>query len=85
VQHLSFRYTERRGPWKRLEDVEFATLEWIAWFNTIRLLEPLGYVPPNEYERAYDDRQAALREIAALASRALRKTRGGSGSSGVRL
>jgi putative transposase len=29
----------RRGPWKRVEDVEFATLEWVAWYNTSRLLE----------------------------------------------
>src|SRR5439155_355703 len=33
----------RRGPWKGLEDVEFATLEWVAWYNGSRLLEPLGY------------------------------------------
>jgi putative transposase len=36
----------RRGPWKGLEDVEFATLEWVAWYKGRRLLEPLGYVPP---------------------------------------
>jgi len=35
----------RRGPWKGVEEVEFATLEWVAWYNTRRLLEPLGYVP----------------------------------------
>ena len=34
-----------------MEDVEFATLEWVAWYNTRRLLEPLGYVPPDEFER----------------------------------
>jgi putative transposase len=49
----------RRGPWKGLEDVEFATLEWVAWYNGHRLLEPLGYVPPAEFEQAYHDRQAA--------------------------
>jgi putative transposase len=49
----------RRGPWKGLEDVEFATLEWVAWYNHRRLLEPLGYVPPAEFEQAYHDRQAA--------------------------
>ncbi len=32
----------RRGPWRSLEDVKFATLEWVAWFNTQRVLEPLG-------------------------------------------
>jgi len=43
----------RRGPWRGLEDVEFATLEWVAWYNTLRLLEPIGYVPPVEYEAHY--------------------------------
>ncbi len=42
------------GPWRGLEDVEFATLEWVAWFNTCRLLEPLGYLPPAEYEAQFD-------------------------------
>jgi transposase InsO family protein len=41
------------GPWRGLEDVEYATLEWGAWHNTQRLLEPLGYVPPAEYEAQY--------------------------------
>lgn len=35
----------RLGPWKGLEDVEFATPEWAAWYNSQRLMEPLGYVP----------------------------------------
>jgi putative transposase len=43
----------RRGPWRSLEAVEFATLEWVDWFNTRRLLEPIGYVPPAEYEARY--------------------------------
>ena len=43
----------RRGPWRNLEAVEFATLAWVDWFNTRRLLEPLGYVPPAEYEAEY--------------------------------
>jgi len=47
----------RRGPWRTLEDVEFATLEWVDWFNTRRLLEPIGYVPPAEYEAAYHQQQ----------------------------
>ena len=49
----------RRGPWKGLEDVEFATLEWVAWYNRSRLLAPIGYVPPAEFEQAYHDCQAA--------------------------
>ena len=43
----------RRGPWKGIEDVEFATLTWVAWYNSTRLLEPLGYVPPSEFEEAF--------------------------------
>jgi|SRR5688572_3621161 len=47
----------RRGPWKSLEAVELATLEWVDWFNKRRLLEPLGYVPPAEFEATYYDQQ----------------------------
>ena len=43
----------RRGPWRGFDDVEFATLEWVWWFNQHRLLEPLGYVPPAEYEALF--------------------------------
>lgn len=43
----------RAGPWKGMEDVEFATLTWVAWYNTQRLMEPLGYLPPAEYEAQY--------------------------------
>jgi putative transposase len=53
----------RRGPWKGLDDVEYATLEWVDWFNHRRLLEPIGHVPPAEFEAAYhrgkDPRHAA--------------------------
>jgi len=49
----------RKGPWRTLEAVEFATLTWVDWFNHRRLLEPIGYVPPAEYEaRSYE--QAAV-------------------------
>jgi transposase InsO family protein len=41
------------GPWKGLDEVEYATLEWVDWFNHTRLLEPIGYVPPAEFEQAY--------------------------------
>jgi transposase InsO family protein len=40
----------RRGPWKTREAVELATLEWVSWFNHLRLLEPIGYIPPAEAE-----------------------------------
>ena len=43
----------RRGPWRSFEAVEFATLEWVDWFNNRRLLEPIGHVPPAEAEAAY--------------------------------
>jgi transposase InsO family protein len=56
----------RRGPWKGLEDVEFATLEWVAWYNGSRLFEPLGYVSPAEFEKAYHDRQTAPAELMVL-------------------
>ena len=43
----------RRGPWRSIDDVEYATLEWVDWFNDRRLLEPIGNVPPAELEQAY--------------------------------
>jgi len=43
----------RRGPWKSIEAVELATLEWVSWFNHHRLMEPLGYIPPAEAEANY--------------------------------
>jgi transposase InsO family protein len=43
----------RRAPWKTKEAVELATLEWVCWFNHVRLLEPIGYIPPAEAEANY--------------------------------
>jgi len=43
----------RRGPWRDIEAVEFATLEWVHWFNQRRLLAPIGNIPPAEREAAY--------------------------------
>jgi transposase InsO family protein len=43
----------RRGPRRTLQAVEYATLEWVDWFNNRRLLEPIGNVPPAEAEAAY--------------------------------
>jgi putative transposase len=54
----------RRGPWRSLEAVEFATLEWVDWFNNRRLLEPIGNVPPAEAEACY---YAQSEEIAKAA------------------
>ena len=42
-----------RGTWKNLDAVEYATLEWIDWFNHRRLLEPIGNIPPAELEAVY--------------------------------
>ena len=47
----------RRGPWKGIDEVEYATLEWVDWFNHRRLLEPIGYVPPAEYEAAFQRKE----------------------------
>ncbi len=49
----------RQGPWRNLEEVEFATLEWVDWFNHRRLFGPIGNIPPAEFEALYDGRQEA--------------------------
>ena len=43
----------RAGPWRSIDAVEFATLEWANWFNNRRLLEPIGNIPPAEAEANY--------------------------------
>ena len=50
-----------RGPWRSVEDVELATLSWVHWWNTKRLLEPIGDVPPVEFEQRWLDAQASTR------------------------
>jgi putative transposase len=55
----------RKGPWRTLEAVEYATLEWVDWFNNRRLLEPIGNIPPAEAEAAY---YRALEEPVRLAA-----------------
>ncbi len=42
-----------RGPWRELDAVEYATLEWVDWFKNRRLLKPIGNVPSAERERTY--------------------------------
>jgi transposase InsO family protein len=54
----------RRGPWRNMDAVEFATLEWVDWFNNRRLLEPIGNVPPAEAEARYYEQ---LNELAMVA------------------
>jgi len=56
----------RRGPWRGLEDVEFATLDWVNWYNNQRLLEPIGHIPPAEYERNYYLAQKQVPETVGL-------------------
>ena len=54
----------RRGPWRSMEAVEYATLEWVDWFNNRRLLESVGNIPPAEAEAAY---YAQIEELAMVA------------------
>jgi len=49
----------RNGPWRNIEEVEFATLEWVDWFNHRRLFGPIGNIPPVEFEALYDERHRA--------------------------
>jgi putative transposase len=54
----------RRGPWRSFEAVEFATLEWVDWFNHRRLMGPIGNIPPAEAEQRY---YASLERPASVA------------------
>ncbi len=54
----------RRGPWKSFEAAEYATLEWVDWFNNRRLLEPIGNIPPAEAEQRYHDTVSTLQMAA---------------------
>jgi transposase InsO family protein len=72
----------RRGPWRSLEDVEIVTPEWVWWFNHKRLLEPIGYIPPAEYEEAFYSRQEQSSLEAVLNKTSLRFSRGDSVSNG---
>ena len=82
VQYVSIRYTGRlaesiiglfktevihpRGPWRNLDQVEYATLEWVDWFNNRRLLGPLGDIPPVELEQLHYQEQEARPMMAGL-------------------
>jgi putative transposase len=54
----------RRGPWRSLEDVELATLEWVDWFNNRRLIEPIGNIPPAEAEAHFYAQSVELAMVA---------------------
>lgn len=56
----------RRAPWKTRESVELATLEWVAWYNHHRLMEPLGYIPPAEAEANYYRQLRNAADVPAL-------------------
>ena len=68
----------RRGPWRHMDAVEYATLEWVDWFNHRRLLEPIGNVPPAELEASYYQSASQLPMAAWLKPGGLLKIRGGS-------
>ena len=53
-----------RGPWRHIDAVQYATLEWVDWFKNRRLLESIGNVPPAKLEQAYYDRRETQAEAA---------------------
>ena len=55
-----------RGPWRNMEHVEFETLKWVDWFNNRRLLEPIGDIPPAEFEELHYETQEAPVMVAGL-------------------
>ena len=55
-----------RGPWRHIDAVEYATLEWVDWFNNRRLLEPIGNMPPAEFEVAYYRQHEESAAVAGL-------------------
>ena len=56
----------RRGPWRTVDAVELATLDWVDWFNHRRLLAPIGCVPPVECEAQYSRSQATPAMVAGV-------------------
>lgn len=66
------------GPWRNLDKGEFATLAWVDWFNERRLLEPIGNIPPAEFEAMYLQQQDETTTGVGHKSPSLRQTRGGS-------
>ncbi len=55
-----------RGPWRNLEHIEFATPEWVDWFNNRRILEPIGDIPPIEFEQQYYEQHNVQAMVAGL-------------------
>ena len=56
----------REGPWRGLDDVEYATLDWVSWYNEHRLFEPIGYIPPVEFEQVYYRNEATPVTVAGV-------------------
>ncbi len=56
----------RLGPWRSVDHVEFETLDWVDWFNNRRLLEPIGDIPPVEFEELYYQSQEVPAMVAGL-------------------
>jgi transposase InsO family protein len=54
----------RLGPWRGIDAVEYATLNWVDWFNNRRLLGPIGYVPPAELEEQWYESQQGQAKVA---------------------
>lgn len=57
---------KKEYPWKTIQEVEYATMEWVNWYNNKRLLESIGYIPPVEYERMYYSNQESTAMVAVL-------------------
>ena len=74
-----------RGPWKSIDPVEYATLEWVDWFNHRRLPGPIGKLPPAEFEQAYYDQLEESAMAAWLTQTGLRNSRGDSICNNIRL
>ena len=55
-----------RGPWRNVDDVEFATAEWVEWFNNRRFLTSIGDLPPAEYEAMYYREHQAHAAVAGV-------------------
>jgi len=55
-----------KGPWRGIDQVEFETLEWVDWFNNKRLLEPIGDIPPREFEDLYYEQENVFAMEAGL-------------------
>ena len=68
----------REGPWRSLDDVEYATLDWVSWYNERRILEPIEYVPPVGSEQVHYRTQEAPVTVARVNYNGLRDSRGGS-------